>query len=157
MSPFTPQNFKIGNLEGFEKIRVFYVTHIELKSWLDRPSGTFILHGGPLRPVVRLVGRSSVEQLQDPGTSQLLLPGERERDPSLQRREKVKLSLIICLIDRKQASYDVSRSMADTRVKCVWVCVWVWPGQLITLDNEFHPSPDTECLIVTLLATGCKV
>ena len=89
-------------------------THIELKSWLDRPSGTFILHGGPLRPVVRLVGRSSVEQLQDPGTSQLLLPGERERDPSLQRREEVKLAFIICLIDRKQASYAVSCSMADT-------------------------------------------
>ena len=27
-------------------------THIELKSWLDRSSRTFILHGGPLRPVV---------------------------------------------------------------------------------------------------------
>ena len=26
--------------------------HIELKSWLDRPSGTFCLYGGPLRPVV---------------------------------------------------------------------------------------------------------
>ena len=26
--------------------------HIELKSWLDRPSGTFCLCGGPLRPVV---------------------------------------------------------------------------------------------------------
>lgn len=28
-------------------------THFELKSWFDRPTGTFILHGGPLRPVVK--------------------------------------------------------------------------------------------------------
>ena len=27
-------------------------THIELKSWFNKSSGTFILHGGPLRPVV---------------------------------------------------------------------------------------------------------
>ena len=29
MSPVTPQNFKIGNLEGFEKIRVLYVAIAE--------------------------------------------------------------------------------------------------------------------------------
>ena len=31
--------------------------HIELKSWLDRPSGTFCLYGGPLRPVVYVLAQ----------------------------------------------------------------------------------------------------
>ena len=137
-----PTKFQNRELRGFWEntrfVRNIGRKYIELKSWLDRPSGTFILHGGPLRPVVRLVGRSSVEQLQDPGTSQLLLPGERERDPSLQRREEVKLAFIICLIDRKQASYAVSCSMADTWVTVREGCWWDSWSHLIRISIHLH-------------------